>query len=142
MLATRMICLLIGQRIAPLVRDFLASWSIDQILIVSVIVCLVLWCLISPAVRKSLANIFAVLAMGVGIGILSWAICSVALGEQIRSLGSLPILVSTLVDAIGLGAGLLAAGITALALSLGLRLGQRGEEIPHSAGVGIPRNHD
>jgi hypothetical protein len=141
MFAARLICPPIGQRLTAFGRDVLGSWPIDWILIALVILCFFVWCLISPSVRRSLANIFAVLAVGAGIGVLTWAACSIALGEEIRSLGSLPTLVSASIDAIGLGAGSLAAGIAALVLTLGVRLGRSGEEIPHSAGVGIPRNH-
>lgn len=141
MLAAQPVCLVIGQALALPDRNLLASWPTDRILIAMVVVCVLLWCLINPAVRRSLGNIFAVVAIGAGIGVLAWAGCSIILGEEIRSLWPLPTLVSTSIDAFGLGAGSLAAGVAALVLSFGVRLRSSGEEIPHSAGVGIPRNH-
>lgn len=141
MLTTHLMFLLVGQGGAPVGRDPMASWPMDRIFAVLIVSCFFLWCLVSPNVRRSVTNIFAVLAFGAGIGILTWLSCSVALGEQIRSLASLPTLVSTLIDAIGLAAAALAAGSVALLFSLGVRTRWFGEEIPHSAGVGIPQNH-
>ena len=140
MITARLACLLIGHRLVALGRGVVVSWPIDWILIALIVLCLFVSFLIIPPVRRSLANIFAALAIGAGIGLLTWSACSIALGEEIRSLGSLPTLVSASIDAVCLGAASLAAGIAALRLILGVRLGRSGEDIPHSAGVGIPRN--
>jgi hypothetical protein len=87
-------------------------------LIVVLAVSFVLWCLIRANVARAFARIFAVLAIGAGIGILTWGICAQSLGMPIRSPFGLVHLIADSVEAIGWGAGLLAGGITALVLSL------------------------
>ena len=79
------------------------------------IIALVVWCVVKPTAGRVLARIFSVLALGTGAGVLVWGICTASSGDAIRSpFGSL---VTTPSEAIGWGAGFLAAGITALVLS-------------------------
>ena len=87
-------------------------------LVLVLAVSFVMWCLIRANVARAFARIFAVLAIGSGIGTLVWGICAQAMGTPIRSPFGLVHLISDPVEAIGWGAGLLAAGITALVLSL------------------------
>ncbi len=87
-------------------------------LIVVLAVSFVMWCLIRANVARAFARIFAVLAIGAGIGVLVWGICAHNLSMPIRSPFGLVHLISDPVEAIGWGAGLLAAGITAMVLSL------------------------
>ena len=78
----------------------------------------VLWALIRANVARALAKIIAVIAIGTGIGVLTWGICAQALGMLIRTPYGLEHLVADPVEAIGWGAGLLAGGITAMVLAL------------------------
>jgi len=78
----------------------------------------VMWCLIRANVARAFARIFAVLAIGAGIGVLVWGICALAMDMPIRSPFGLVYLIADPVEAIGWGAGLLAGGITAMVLSL------------------------
>jgi hypothetical protein len=87
------------------------------LLFVLLVVAIFLWCIIRPNVGRRFARIFAVLAIGTGIGILAWGICAAALGETIRSPLGLTSLIAKPIEAIGWGAGSLAAGITTLVLS-------------------------
>ena len=87
------------------------------LLFVLLVVTLFVWCTIRPNVGRRFARIFAVLAIGSGIGILTWGICAAALGEAIRSPLGLTSLIAEPSEAIGWGAGSLAAGVTALVLS-------------------------
>lgn len=87
-------------------------------LVVVLAVSFVMWCLIRANVARAFARIFAVLAIGAGIGVLTWGICAQAIGMPIRSPFGLVHLISDPVEAIGWGAGLLAGGITAMVLSL------------------------
>jgi hypothetical protein len=87
------------------------------LLLLLVVAALLLWCIIRPNVGRLFARIFAVLAIGGGIGVLTWGICAAALGEAIRSPFGLTSLIAEPSEAIGWGAGILAAGITALVLS-------------------------
>lgn len=87
-------------------------------LIVVLAVSFVMWCLIRANVARAFARIFAVLAIGAGIGVLTWGICAQAMGMPIRSPFGLVHLIADPVEAIGWGAGLLAAGIMAMILSL------------------------
>ena len=82
-----------------------------------VVVVLFVWCIIRPNVGRRFARIFAVLAIGTGIGVLTWGICAAALGETLRSPLGLTSLIAEPSEAIGWGAGSLAAGVTALVLS-------------------------
>ena len=75
------------------------------------------WCIIRPNVGRRFARVFAVAAIGIGIGFLTWGICAAALGEAIRSPLGLTSLIAAPSEAIGWGAGSLAAGITALVFS-------------------------
>jgi len=81
-------------------------------------VVLLLWCFIKPNVGRMFARILAVLAIGLGIGVLTWGIVAASLGEAIRSPIGLASLISVPSEAIGWGAGCLAGGIAALVLSL------------------------
>ena len=63
------------------------------------------------------ARIFAVIAMGAGVGFLTWGITSAALGEPVRTPSGLGCFVTAASEVIGWGAGLLATGVTALVLS-------------------------
>ena len=78
---------------------------------------LLLWCLIKPNVGRVFARIFAVLALGLGAGLLAWGIVAACLTGTIRSPLGLAALIGEPSEAIGWGAGSLAAGITALVLS-------------------------
>ncbi|MDD4269069.1 MAG: hypothetical protein GXY25_22970 [Pirellulaceae bacterium] len=93
------------------------SWA-AAILPTVAAVCLVLWALVNPRIGRVFAKIFAVLAVGGGIGVLAWGICAAVFGEPIRSLAAFPTLVTTSSEVIGFGAGLLICGVTALILSL------------------------
>ena len=87
------------------------------LLFVLLVVALFLWGIIRPNVGRRFARIFAVLAIGTGIGVLTWGICAAALGEAVRSPFGLTSLIAEPSEAIGWGAGSFAAGITALVLS-------------------------
>ncbi len=91
--------------------------GVSVLLCVLLAVALLLWCTIKPNVGRRFARIFAVLAIGTGIGVLTWGICAAALGEVIRSPLGLTSFIAEPSEAIGWGAGSLAAGITALVLS-------------------------
>ena len=91
--------------------------DVNHVLPFLVVAALLLWCIIRPSVGRCFARIFAVLAIGGGIGILTWGICAAALGDAIRSPLGLTSLIAEPSEAIGWGAGSLAAGITALVLS-------------------------
>ena len=118
------------------------AWSSESLALVLSAACLLLLCLISSGVRTTFARIFAVLAIGSGTGILTWAICVAVWGEEVRGLATYPRLVTTPSEAIGLGAGLLVAGITTLVLPYRMPKGSRVKgEPPASAGVGLHRDH-
>ena len=91
--------------------------GVAVLLFVLLVVTLLVWCIIRPNVGRRFARIFAVLAIGTGIGILTWGICAAALGEVIRSPLGLTSLIAEPSEAIGWGAGSIAAGVTALVLS-------------------------
>ena len=93
------------------------SCGASVLLFVLLVVALFSWCIIRPNVGRRFARIFAVAAIGIGIGFLTWGICAAALGETIRSPLGLTSLVAAPSEAIGWGAGSLAAGITALVFS-------------------------
>ena len=97
--------------------DFGMSFDAPVLLPLLVVAALFLWCIIRPNVGRLFARIFAVLAIGGGIGVLTWGICAAALGNAIRSPLGLTSLIAEPSEAIGWGAGTLAAGITALVLS-------------------------
>jgi len=78
----------------------------------------VLWALIRANVARAFAKIIAVIAIGAGIGILTWGICAQAMGMPIRTPYGMAHLIADPVEAIGWGAGLLAGGITAMILAL------------------------
>ncbi len=92
--------------------------TVAMVLIIVLAVSFVLWCLIRANVARTFARIFAVLAIGAGIGVLTWGICAQSLDMPIRSPYGLAHLVADPVEAIGWGAGLLGGGITAMVLSL------------------------
>lgn len=72
------------------------------------------------ALIKFLVRTVAVLAIGIGTGVLIWGISAAALQEPIRSpvdYFDIGFLISAPSEAIGWGAGFLAAGITAIVLS-------------------------
>ncbi len=97
--------------------DVWVSWA-TAILPTVAAAWLVLWALVNPRIGRVFAKIFAVVAVGGGIGILTWGICAAAFGEPIRSLAAFPTLVTTSSEVVGFGAGLLVSGVTALVLSL------------------------
>ncbi|OHB78507.1 MAG: hypothetical protein A2V98_03670 [Planctomycetes bacterium RBG_16_64_12] len=66
---------------------------------------------------RALTRIFAVVALGLGVGCLAWGITSAALGEPIRTPLAFGDFIMASSEAIGCGAGLIAAGIAALVLS-------------------------
>jgi hypothetical protein len=99
----------------PMDTDMISAAS--ALLFGLLVVALLLWCIIRPNVGRRFARIFAVLAIGTGIGVLTWGICAAALGEAIRSPLGLTSLIAEPSEAIGWGAGSLAAGVTALVLS-------------------------
>ncbi|HUT91947.1 MAG TPA: hypothetical protein VMY37_20800 [Thermoguttaceae bacterium] len=76
---------------------------------------------------RILARIFAVLALGAGVGCLVWGIMSAALGEPVRTPLVFGVPISNSSEVMGAGAGLIAAGVTTLILSLvgGRRKGDR-----------------
>lgn len=65
------------------------------------------------------ARIAAIVALAAGVGILTWGITSAAMGERLRSPVFAPSFQVLPAEAIGWGAGLLAGGLTALALAAG-----------------------
>lgn len=109
-------CVVLGQQGGP----ELPAWTawVTTLLPTVAAAILVLWALVNPRIGRVFAKIFAVLAVGGGIGILTWGICAAVFGETIRSLAVLPNLVTATSEAVGFGAGLLVSGITALILSL------------------------
>ncbi|MHC4400343.1 MAG: hypothetical protein ACYTG0_11770 [Planctomycetota bacterium] len=81
------------------------------------ILAVVVWCCAVPRVGRAFARMFSVLAIGAGVGVLVWGILAACLGEPVRSPFGLTSLISDPSEAIGWGAGFLAAGIVALVLS-------------------------
>jgi len=72
--------------------------------------------LINPVVGRRLARTFAVIAMGLGMGLLLWGISGAASGERLRPpFGSN--IITEVSEGIGWGAGFLTGGIVALVLS-------------------------
>lgn len=70
---------------------------------------------------RFLTLIVAVLAIGIGAGVLTWGITSAAMGDPIRSpidYFNIGLAVSTPSEAIGWGAGFLAGGFTALGIAI------------------------
>ena len=70
-----------------------------------------------PRVGRIMARVFAVVASGVGAGLLVWAIYAAARGEPLQAISWGAVVISEAGEAIGWSAGLLLAGITALVLS-------------------------
>ena len=68
---------------------------------------LLVWGLINPAVGRRLARIFAVIAMGLGTGFLLWGIGGAMSGERLRPPFRRDI-ITEVSEAIGWGAGFLA----------------------------------
>lgn len=66
---------------------------------------------------RAIARIFAVIAVGAGVGILTWGITGAARGDPIRVPPGMECCISGPSEIIGWGAGILAAGVTALVLS-------------------------
>ncbi len=90
-------------------------------------VALLIWALVNPSVARGFARIFAVLSIGLGAGVLTWGIVAASLTGTVRSPFGLASLISEPSEAIGWGAGCLAAGITALVLSFVVGRTKRGE---------------
>ena len=68
---------------------------------------------------RNFMRMFAILAVGIGGGVLSWGVAAVTTGDPLRVPENLP-LTPVASEVIGCGAGVLAAGIAALiASSLG-----------------------
>lgn len=67
---------------------------------------------------RCFVRFLAVLLIGVGVALMTWGIVAAALGEPLEKQHPISQLVGTASFAIGCGAGLLAAGVTALVLSL------------------------
>jgi hypothetical protein len=78
---------------------------------------LCVWCLARPHIGRIVARSLSVIAIGSGVGTLTWGICAAALGDSIRSLTMFPVLIDAPSEAIGLGAGFLAGGVLALVLT-------------------------
>jgi hypothetical protein len=68
-------------------------------------------------VGRAIARIFAVLAVGSGVGILTWGITAAKSGQPVFIPCGLEQCVGGPSEIIGWGAGILAAGVTALLLS-------------------------
>jgi hypothetical protein len=83
-----------------------------------VVLGLLVWGCTKPAVGRVFARVFSVIALGAGVGVLTWGIVAASLGQSVRSPLGWKCLIAEPSEAIGLGAGLLAAGVTALVLSL------------------------
>ena len=104
-------------------------------------VALLLWCLICPPIGRMVARCLSVVLIGGGVGSLVWGICAAALGDSVRSPLFFPDLVAAPSDAIGLGSGLLIAGVTTAGFvifattprRMGIRLG-RSFRIGHDVG--------
>jgi len=82
-----------------------------------IVVAFLIWGLANPNVGRMFARIFAVLGIGLGVGVLSWGIVAACLTGTVRSPFGFESLISDPSEAIGWGAGCLAAGVTALVLS-------------------------
>ena len=67
---------------------------------------------------RMIGKLFAILAIGAGTGTLTWGITAASLGEPIHPAWEATGVLTAASEVIGCGAGLLAAGITALVLSL------------------------
>src|SRR4051812_3263448 len=76
---------------------------------------LAVWGYLNPPLGRFLARSFAVVAMGLGVGLLVWGIVAAARGEQPPAAG--PPWGAAPGAVIGCGAGALTAGIVALVLS-------------------------
>ena len=90
------------------------------------------WALVKPNVGRMFARIFAVLAIGLGVGVLTWGIVAASLTGTVRSPLGLASLISEPSEAIGWGAGCLAAGITALVLSFVVGCTKQGDDKKHT----------
>jgi hypothetical protein len=86
-------------------------------LMVALVVVFLLWCLIRPNVGRLFARIVAVFGIGTGVGVLTWGICAVALGDTMRTPVGFEGFIAEPSEAIGWGAGLLAGGIAAMVVS-------------------------
>ena len=67
---------------------------------------------------RCFVRVLAVVLIGVGVALMTWGIVAAALGEPLEKQHPLTELIGTASFAIGCGAGLLAAGVTTLVLSL------------------------
>lgn len=70
-----------------------------------------------PRVGRILANIASIAFLTAGGGFLTWAITGIASGESLRPVGWEQLNISTPVEALGVGAGLLVGGIFILILA-------------------------
>jgi hypothetical protein len=66
---------------------------------------------------RIIARFFAVISIGGGVGLLTWGISSGPLGEQLTEKSNLWGLFPSASAVIGWGAGILAVGVTTLALT-------------------------
>ena len=104
-----------GEALVP-AHVYLAAIAIAAAVLLATVAFLV-WALVNPRVGRAFTRIFAVLAIGLGVGVLTWGIVAASLTGSVRSPLGLASLISEPSEAIGWGAGSLAAGFTALVLS-------------------------
>ena len=83
--------------------------------VVVVVVGLLVWCFFQPVVGRYVARTFAVVATGLGVGLLVWGIVAAAREDEPLAAG--PFAGASYSLVIGSGAGLLTAGIVSLVLS-------------------------
>ena len=115
---------LLAQEAQARVASYVAWVPIVGVLLLAAV--LLVWGLVNPNVGRVFARIFAVLAIGLGTGLLAWGIVAASLSGTIRSPLGLASLIGEPSEAIGWGAGSLAAGITALVLSFVVGCTKRG----------------
>ena len=75
------------------------------------------WCLVKPKLGRIFAFIFALLGIVLGAGLLAWGIVAACVGGTVPIPLGFVLFVSEASEAIGFGAGCLAASITALVLA-------------------------
>ena len=113
------------------------SWDLREgpillVLLVLLVLGLLLWCYFRPVVGRIVARIFAVIGMGLGVGLLVWGITAAARRETPASGLFLDLGVSGI---IGCGAGCLTAGIVALVLSF---IGPKAQPCPPNRSMQEP----
>lgn len=115
---------------APVAPPLLLFATIGAAILLAI--AFLVWALVKPNVGRMFAHIFAVLAIGLGAGVLTWGIVAASLTGTVRGPFGLASLISEPSEAIGWGAGCLAAGITALVLSFVVGCTKQGDGKKHT----------